>query len=273
MEYTGYVVCDCYQKGKTLDPPHKEYVRFDKKGLHIYIPKEIMKQEKKVGSEMEADFYKWKTNACEHEDMVLEEEYFSNSWGWSDFRTFINDSGGKLKFPVLTKYLPKTCGGILRASRANEILKELALLEALRPVRERVTLIEIKSGDVLATSSSDEPLFMSTAYKHNFYLDRSGFFIVPNIYGKDRMKFELFRSVNFVQHSRGIGKYTYTDVSTGSSIECTHCLYPMRGLEPIVDYEFEIRYEPDYDWVHDIINSLKILAEASVKTGNPVHWC
>lgn len=273
MGFSGYVVCDCYQKGKTIDPPHKEYVRFDKKGLHIYIPKVIRQTEEKIGSEMEVDFYKWKTNACEHEDMVLEEEFFSNSWGWLDFLTFINDSGGQLNFPVLTKYLPLVSRGIFRASLAPAILKELTILEALRPVKERVTLIEIRSGDVLATSSSDEPLFMTTAYKHNFYLDRSGFFIVPNIYGKDRMKFELFRSVNFVQHSQGIGKYTYTDVSTGSCIECTHCLYPMRGLEPIVDYEFEIRYEPDYDWVHDIINSLKILAEASVKTGNPIHWC
>lgn len=273
MGYSGYVVCDCYQQGKTIDPPHKEYVRFDRNGLDIYIPKEIMKKDKDIGSGIEEEFYKWKKSSCEHEDMILEYESFSNSWGWFDFRTFINDSGGLLKFPVLTKYLPVASEGVLRVSLARAILKELTLLEALRPVQERVTLIEIESGEVLASSSSDEPLFITTASKHNFYLDGSGFFIVPNIYDKDRMKMELFRSTNFVQHSLGIGKYTYTDIITGNKIECTHCLYPMRGHEPLVDYEFEIRYEPDYDWVHDIIHSLKILAEASVKTGNPVHWC
>jgi hypothetical protein len=272
MGYSGYVVCDCYQQGKTIDPPHKEYVRFDKNGLDIYIPKVIMKQGEEIGSVMEDEFCKWRKNACEHEDMILEYESFSNSWGWLDFRTFINDSGGQLKFPVLTKYLPVTSGGILRVSLAPAILKELALLEALRPVQERFTLIEIKSGDVIATSISDEPLFINCASKHNFYLDGSGFFIVPNIYGKDRMKMELFRSRNFIQHSNGIGNYRYTDLSTDNSIECTHCIYPMRGHEPMMDYEFEIRYEPDYDWVHEIINSLKILAKASVKTGNPVHW-
>jgi len=86
------------------------------------------------------------------------------------------------------------------------------------------------------------------------------------------MKMELFRSTNFVQHSLGIGRYTYTDASTGSSIECSHCIYPMRGPEPIKDYEFEIRIEPEYDWIGEIINSLKILAEASQKTKNPIHW-
>jgi hypothetical protein len=272
MDYEAFVVCDCYQQGKTTDPPYKEYVRFDKKGLNIYIPKAIWKQDKEIGSGMEAEFYTWRMNACEHEDMELELEFFSSSWAWFDFMSFIKEAGGEKKFPVLIKYLPVASGGILRASLAPAILKELSLIDTLRTVKERFTFVEKESGDVLATSSSDEPLFIMCAYKHNFYLDKSGFFIVPNIYGKDRMKMELFRSTNFVQHSLGIGKYTYTDISTGCSIECTHCIYPMRGLEPIVDYEFEIRREPDYDWVDEIINSLKILAEASQKTKNPIHW-
>lgn len=273
MGYSGYVVCDCYQKGKTIDPPHKEYVRFDDDGLYIDIPSEIYDEDEDLGFNMEQEFFEWRNHACEHEDMEMADEWLFNACGIGNFYSFLEEQGGNKKFPVLTRYLPKSNDGILPSSEASAALQELLVLESNFTVKERVTLIEIKSGDVLATSSSDEPLFIECAYKHNFYVDRSGFFIVPNIYGKDRMKFELFRSVNFVQHSRGIGKYTYTDVSTGSSIECTHCLYPMRGLEPIVDYEFEIRYEPDYDWVHDIINSLKILAEASVKTSNPVHWC
>lgn len=272
MGCSGYVVCDCYQRGKTVDPPHKEYVRFDKEGLDIFVPKKIGKRDKEVKSRMEEEFYDWKTNSCEHEDMILEYESFPNSWGWFDFNTLLVEAGGKLKFPFLTKYLPVASGGILRASLAPAILKELALLEVLIPVQERVTLLEIETGDVIATSLCDKPFFINCASRHNFYVDGSGFFIVPNISGKDRMKTELFRSTNFVQQRMGIGKYTYTDVISGNSIECTHFLYPKCGPEPLYDYKFETRIEPECDWVQEIINSLKVLAEASVKTGNPVHW-
>lgn len=47
MSYSAYVICNCYQNGKTTDPPHKEFLRFDEEGLYLDIPNELWRKDQK----------------------------------------------------------------------------------------------------------------------------------------------------------------------------------------------------------------------------------
>jgi hypothetical protein len=273
MGYSAYVICDCYQKGKTIDPPHKEYFRFDDEGMYLEIPDEIWDQDEETAFSLQKEFSQWLSNSCEHDDMEIAHERLYNACGSGSFYSFIGEEGGKKKFPVLTKYLPRLNGGILPASKAAAALHELEVLESNFTVNERVVLIETKSGVTLASTMSDKPFLVMAASMHCLFIDGDGFSVVPAEYWYDIKREVLMSSSRFIQHSIGIGQYRYTDINTGKSIVCTHNIYPMRGLEPIIDYEFSVVKEPYYEWEHSVIKALEKLAQASLKTGNPIHWC
>lgn len=129
MSYSGYVICNCYMDGLTVDPPYKEFVRFDEDGLYLMVPEDIWEKNTEQALRMEAEFDDWKFTACEHEEMELAHEYLSNIIGMGSFRHVVNELGGKDRFPILSTYLPTVNGGILAAEFAKQLFGELTELE------------------------------------------------------------------------------------------------------------------------------------------------
>lgn len=278
MSYSAFVVCRCYQDGKTVQPPHKEYIHFDADGLYLDIPNEIMDKDKERGYKMYSEFDDWKFSSCEHEDMELCNEYLSNNWGMADFRSVIAKEGGEKVFPILTKYLPKANGGILPSEFAQDMLDELNKLENTDSLQELAVLREKSTQLLLASIDSTESFtFVLTAYnKNHAIIDGDGFIITENKEAEDGelIRYVVFRSKHFTQQRISEKWFCFTDIDTGEKYECSINLLSDDN-EDIRSFEFEVslekvRISEKYDY---IIKPLKKLALASIETGNPIHWC
>lgn len=278
MSYSAFVICDCYQKGKTIEPPHKEYVKFDKEGLYIDIPDDLWKKEKKKVFQMDNDFESWKNNACEHEEMELCHEHLSNNLGMEEFRENVKNLGGKVKYPVLTKYLPKVNGGILPAKYALDALKELIELKKEKHTEERVNLVEKQTNELIATVNAETHLFfVFTKYKNNTYyygIDNQGFFILRNIKENEEEKlYVVFRSNSFRQKEISENETLFIDNKT-NDVFCCSVNLSMNQNKTDDFIEFIIKKEKvqSLSRYKFMIESLMNLTRASLKTGNPIHW-
>lgn len=218
MSYSAYVVCNCYKDGKTIEPPHKEYLRFDEEGLYLDIPSEIWAKDIEKVHQMDEDFNEWERTACEHEEMKLADEYLSNILGMMAFRYLVQELIGKDKLPILAQYLPTANGGILPSEFAQQALDELFLLEKEQTAEEKVMLIE-KSTGKLKTSVNSETyrFFVFTAYNRNTYgLDKDGFFILENVNKNgEEISYIVFRSNNFIQRTISKKYYKLIDIPSG----------------------------------------------------------
>lgn len=276
MSYSAYVICNCYKDGKTTEPPHKEFLKFDEDGLYLDIPSERWEKDEEKVYQMCADFDEWKRTACEHEEMELADEYLSNISGMGAFRHIVSELGGKSKFPILTEYLPTVNGGILPSEYAQQALGELFLLEKEQSIEEKVVLTEKSTGSLKASVSTDTYwFFVFTAYNKNTYgIDKDGFFILENVKEKgEEVSYIMFRSNNFIQQTISKERYKFIDISSGECYECSVKLHPNED-EAKDDYEFEVQTERvgitnEYEYM---IEPLKRLAKASIVSGNPIHW-
>jgi len=271
MSYGAYVICNCFKNGKTKEPPHKEFLRFDIDDPYLDIPDDLWEKDENKAYQMEAEFYEWKQTACEHEEMELIYENFSNISGMAAFRDIMNKLGGIENFPILTKYLPKTNDGILPAKFAQQALNELLLLEKEFTLEEKVELIEKSTGiKIASTNKNSDWLFVFAKNDFTFGIDRNGFFIQKIIKGIPTF---MFRSVNFIQKTISQTSYKFTDIKSGKSFECSIELYS-NVEEATKDYEFEVINKKvvianEYEY---IIKPLIKVMKASVNSGNPVHW-
>ncbi len=276
MGYSAFVICSCYKDGKTNEPPHKEFLRFDEEGLYLDIPDELWEKNEDKVYQMEADFNEWKRTACEHEEMELADEYLSNISGMEAFRHIVGELGGKGKFPILTEYLPTVNGGVLPSEFAQQALDELLLLEKELTNEEKVVLIEKSTARLIASVSSDTYwFFVFTANNKNTYgIDKDGFFILENVKEKgEETSYVMFRSNNFVQQTISKDRYKFIDIPSGKSFECTEKLFPNED-DDTNDHHFIVQIERvgiagEYEYM---IDPLKRLARASILSGNPVHW-
>ena len=276
MSYSAYVICNCYKDGKTSEPPHKEFLRFDNDGLYLDIPDELWEKDEDKVYQMEAEFDTWKRTACEHEEMELASESLSNISGMSAFRHIVRELGGKDKYPILTEYLPTKNGGVLPSEFAQQLLDELLLLEKEKSIEEKVVLTEKSTGSLKASVNSDTHwLFVFTPYnKNNYGIDKDGFFILENVNEKGKeISYVMFRSNNFIQQTISKDRYKFIDILTRKSFECSVKLHPNQE-DATDEYEFEVRIErvgiaDEYEYM---IEPLKRLAKASIISGNPIHW-
>jgi len=275
MSYGAYVICNCFQEGKTTEPPHKEFLKFDDEGLCLDIPKKLWKKGTKKVYQMLTDFDEWKRTACKHEEMELANEYLANITGMGAFRQIVRKLGGKNKFPILTKYLPKANGGILPAEFAQQAFDELLLLENEQTTEEKVVLLEKSTGSLKASVSSDTYFFFLFSKNKNIYgIDKEGFFILEKAKKKgEELFYIMFRSNSFIQQKISKSLYKFIDIPSGESYECSSNI-DSNQEETTGDYEFEIKKQNvairiEYQY---IIEPLKLLSKASILSGNPIHW-
>ena len=276
MSYSAFVICNCFKEGKTTEPPHKEFLKFDDDGLYLDVPIEIWEKDEERTFQMESDFEEWKRTSCEHEDMELAYEHLSNESGMGAFKKIIQQLGGKNKFPVLTNYLPIANGGILPSEFSQLALNELELIEQANISEKRINLIEKSTGELLATTDLESySIFSFFDVNKRYGIDKNGFFILEiETKNDENVAYVMFRSNNFIQKRVSQETIKFTDKETGKHYFSTHEIKPFYSevKSDILEFSLEFETVKVADYYKFMIEPLKILTKASIASGNPIHW-
>jgi hypothetical protein len=130
MSVNGVVRCRCFEEGK-LKPgpiPYEDlYINCEQclasKTLDEAYERLGFRRYKARYGKLDWEFDKWKDHCCEHEDC----DYIdvSNWTGWGEFCDFVEEQGGKDKFPQLTIYLTEPSCRTYSAEESAVLLKEL----------------------------------------------------------------------------------------------------------------------------------------------------
>lgn len=274
MGFGGYVVCNCYKEGKTTEPPHKSYLHIDEYGLSLEIPHEIRQQDSERAERMEHEFNEWKEAACEHEDMDYANENLANRTGMSMFRSLIGSLGSQ-HYPVLSTCLPANNEGFVPTDLVEKLLEELSRLESEPSLEQNVKLIETSSGHIIGSVRYGVSWpFQITRDGLVLILNQDGFFILEESAEHDRTKKLVhFQSKSFLQEITSEGKFRFIDLESKSSFESPTGLYSPDELQTdSLTFEVSIDLATLATSYGYIIQPLKILAKASVQTGNPICW-
>jgi len=277
MGYSAHVACNCYKEGKTTKPPYEEYMVWDEEEgtYYLEIPHVIWRRDEKKYYQMMDEFDEWKLTACAHKDLLLCDEFLTNSLGMGDFRFIIKDLGGQKKFPVLTKFLPQYNGGILPAEYAKDAYQELLELEKSKTKEKKMILIEKELNELIVTVNADTFVIFIFTANHNYGLDKDGFFILENVKENDEeVSYVVFRSMNFYQQKITEEQYAFIDKETDEVFYAPVSIAPLSEKDEERDFEFVVKKEvvSVSDEFKYIIEPLKRLTKASMKSGNSIHW-
>lgn len=272
MGFDAFVKCNCYEEGKTSQPPcSKELIEMDKLyGLSINISYDNYPQ--KV-----IEFDKWIHNAaCQHQDMEVCSEHLANISGMTAFRTVISELGED-KYPILSGNLPKVNGGYLPIELVDSFEYELYNIMQEYTSENIVVLMETTHNNrTHSTNLNYNKVFAFEGKKNLTYtLSKDGVKIIKD---KRLLGFEfkntVFHSKKFTQEKVGNGKYLLTDLKTKATFESGIILYADNEIErkqleyEVIEKQALISEEYEY-----IITPLLKLIKASRETGNPIVWC
>lgn len=257
MGLDAFVLCRCWQDGRTTDPPvPRERVKTDEYGPYV------------DDEPLAAAFWDWKTGAaCPHEDMEAASERISN-WGGYRYLQQAMATAGWERFPVLREYLPEGNGGQLPAERAREALGELADFRACEDVGRETVLLDEDTGTVLAANirAYGGVFVWDGIAKRRVGVDERGLFVVDDA---DR---ELFRALRCTQRRVRAGRVRFqTEDGTETTLDLTSAIGEQDGVYPrrleVVERPLGGSY---FDYA---VEPLRKVCEASAETGNPVVWC
>lgn len=275
MSYSGFVICRCYQDGKTSKPPYEEYVVFDENGLNFDYPYPEKDENWDDFYQKDNAFEDWKSNSCQHEEMEYVDEFLSNSSGMAAFRNALQQSGGMDKFPTIITALPTCNGGCMPADKAKKVLEELESFEKCNQKQTKIYLKNKETENVIAICEEDSYSIVALFDKdYRYALDKNGFFILHReIENEEELHYEVFRSKNFRIVNDAEKK---TTIIEENSIQRFRGGIPMEeNIEypSVQNYSIEIKEEQLSDYCSYITKPLRKLLQASIATGNPIHWC
>jgi hypothetical protein len=274
MGYSAFVMCDCYQTGKTGKPPYEEYVKIEDGYITLQIPESIKRENPKLAYKMDDQFDEWKQSACQHEDMECISEYITNIMGMTAFATIIKDRGGEERFPILTNNFLNQSEGYLPTKLLKPLLEELIAFENEKTEEEKVILYDKTTETTIASVNKDKcSIFLFTPC-NNYGVAGEGFFILHNkMGGKKEVPTVAFVSEHFIQKKIKEDTYRFIDVPSHIYIDCDTGI----NFKKETDFaykEFVIRREKKgiTDEYGYLIESLRKLIHASLETGNPIVW-
>lgn len=294
MGLDAFVTCNCWRDGKSKPPPvPRERIRLDADGwLELDMPEPI-------DPELQQAFDEWSDDpaACSHSDMDAAFERISNYGGFRHFEYALHTLGAE-RFPTLTK-IP--IQGSTQASASAHALEELELFRRICRI-PMWDIVESETGEVAIRDVPPEGRFILRGKKqpYDLWADRYGIFFVPTerlspggidgtqsgpsaqdrIDAPRRGPDAVFASARFEQVGVGGDKLDpvvqYTDLETGRTITTTHALFV--GGEDHHKGRLATRCHivsrpltaEDFEY---ILAPLKIVFEASARTGNSVIWC
>lgn len=275
MSYSGFVICRCYQDGKTAKPPHEEYVVFDVNGLNFEYPYPERDENWDDFYQKDDAFEDWKNQSCPHNEMEYACEFLSNSSGMAAFREALQLSGGRDKYPTIMAELPTYNGGCMTAEKAKKVLEELEVFEKSNQKQTKIYLKNKETENRIAVCEEDGYSIVAFFDKDYCYaLDKNGFFILHREKeNEEELHYEVFRSKNFRIVNDAERK---TTIIEENSIQRFRGGIPMEEniVYPSVQkYSIETKEEQLSDYCSYITKPLRKLLEASIATANPIHWC
>ncbi len=282
MGLDASVMCGCFAKGLTTDPPFpREWLRVDEEGYMHVVP-----------DHDRLAFSIWIQSCCPHPRFDYAWEHIAN---WSGFRLFQDamERAGWERFPTLRAELPEVNGGLALPSASALALQELEEFRGLGALGTNACLVDSTTGEALYEHIGP--------YEGIFILDgRTGvdvgvgeftFFIRDRETGVD-----LFRSARFRQtlldhdlhpYDDEPGRVEYFDPDTGekytgrTAVSGEAIPWPDGRMQ---DDRHRVRFDHPAG-LHveareirpgdfaPILDPLARVFRASVETGNPVRWC
>ena len=282
MSYGAYVICRCYQDGKTSKPPYQEYVKFDKDGFYLDYPSpndDASEEEWDAYFEKESEFEQWKENACPHKEMEQAYESIANSMGMGEFRHFIEINGGNQQFPILSKGLPKANGGIMSTEDAQKAFDELQMLKRLNVAMDKIVLREKESQAMVMIGDYDQPIPFAFFDKDKmFFLNNQGFYILERMEENGAENhYVLFHATQFYTLFVEEHKIAFCKYDENNQLEVFYASMGLRDAKQSkgerTDFEVVKETVHGADYWSSVIDSLEIVFKASIETKNPVHWC
>jgi hypothetical protein len=252
----AFVYCRCWQDG--LAAPPVGPVGLDEEGfLSLLVPWE--------GNEAAHDaFDAWVMHGCPHERMRQASDRVSN---WAGLRLFQQALQADWShFPTLHTALPDANGGSASAGQAARMLEELEFFTSQARIEDETVLVDEATGRVVMTHIAvyDGILMLGPGYRAG--VDPDGFFILDA--GADPPA-TLFRAFRFSQRMLPEGKVEFTHGRQRARV----AMPPVGedgGTSPErLAVETRPRSAACFDY---IVEPLRRLCEASVRTGNPVMW-
>lgn len=288
MGLDAKVRCRCWEEGKIKPLPFPEHIRLnlDEGYFELDLPYE--------GNEDKfSRFDIWTEDCCPHGDLTCASEYISN---WTGYRLFQEALGqvGWERFPVLKAQLPERNGGSTDSESAAQALRELEHFERHARLGPITVLVDSDSGYVIFKHvyAYAGEFILDGRSGLNAGVDPSGFFI-RQAQSPNR---EVFRARRFeqrllgpqrVEGPNGDDSVEYTDADTGRQF-VGRIAVPGRTIawpdgrwendagQRRFEYPRRLHVEERQrgaDEFADIVKSLRTVFQASVATGNPVHWC
>lgn len=221
-------------------------------------------------------FRTWLATCCEHPDMN-EASAFIASWkGHQAFAEALEALGADA-FPQLLAQLPDGEDGITPASVAQTMLDELSAFEAQQSQLRHAVLVDSERDDVISMGSQvlSGVLAMDRQTGYDIGFDADGFFI------RDRweMNRTLFQAVRVEQRilRPEHQQVEYVNLETGKSFVCNtpfgKWYNGTDGLPRMYLKLFHVEArESESNRFSYIIDPLRRVLEASVRTQNPIRW-
>lgn len=281
MGLDAFVNCTCLRDGKVKNPPFPlELVYFDQDGFLAVRGREEDSRANNI-------LWDWREEACEHPNMDIVDERIGNWGGLRFFQDMLLTIGEEF-FPVLCHELPDVNGGSLPAEMAGRALQELEVFDRMINSCQITCLIDIDTGEVIRQQLQHfcGDFFFSPLGRMRLNNDEFEIVVDDSI---------LFRARRFEQHfidtlredSNYTGHVLFFNLDNGTEYQTTMVLtgdtipWPDGRMENdagIVHFSYphflaiETRKDNAENY-HYLTSALRIVFQASVETGNPVHWC
>lgn len=270
MGLDAYVRCNCWEEGLATPPPRPQFVRLDEDGNILFdLPYRGHEKDHLL-------FDNWLRTCCPHPEMEYSSEHIANWGGYRFFRSMLEQIGWE-HFPTLEWELPEANGGQTGPEASKRAMSELDLFDQTAVSQSFVVLANLTTGKVLQehVPAYGGLFFLGGQADVDMGLDENGFFVVEHqSKQKSGVPLELFRSMEFTQVCIAEGSFRFQDLSTGIAFDSPvgvsgeieqQSIQPKRlrvERRPVAPDEFEY-----------ILGPLRRVFQASVETGNPVHWC
>lgn len=284
MGLDATVLCNCFRDGKTTPPPFpREWLEVDDEGY-------INLKKKHDSDDNWANQRKWEQSCCEHEGMAFACERISNWTGYRQLQEALGEVGWR-HFPVLQEQLPNANGGLTPSTASAKALVELDSFSAVGEIGIKTVLVDTASGEGLYehVAAYDGVFILSGSREINVGLSEFEFFAVDRTTGKDLFRAKSVRQFNKdgTTVSGDSDELVWEDLDTGNVYEPGIAIHGKQipwedGSWERSDgrcrfefpAEFHVEQQPrlvtDFDY---IVRALRVVFDASVKTGNPVRWC
>lgn len=279
MKY-GYVRCNCYIQGKTVVPTNKEFISVTEKKIDWVVPEQEKYKDIEKYYLLESEFADWRLLACEHLDMYMANIFIGTNEKIKAFKITLEKLGGKNNYPVLVEQLTLDNSNKLETKFVQELLKEVETLKKNTTQIEKHLLIQKTSNENLASIQSSVPFTILNAIhaKEHLCLDEQGFFINKHFEKRDmklqRVVFsktkEMFRSRHFIQETLPQNQYKFIDIASENFYETKEKLIPKDKVATTIEFEVIKKKTVVNEEYKEMLSALKILAKASIETGNSI---